>query len=62
MKKIYLSPMIEVSKVRPLYSFLANSKEIGVIDDGYAKERNTDEFVDNTNSQEWGEELQKSIW
>ena len=53
--------MIEVSKVRPLYSFLANS-EIGVIDDGYAKERNTDEFVDNTNSQEWGEELQKSIW
>ena len=54
--------MIEVSKVRPLYSFLANSKEIGVIDDGYAKERNTDEFVDNTNSQEWGEELQKSIW
>lgn len=61
MKKIYLSPMIEVSKVRPLYSFLANS-EIGVIDDGYAKERNTDEFVDNTKSQGWGDGLQKSIW
>ncbi len=62
MKKKYLSPMIEVSKVRPLYSFLNNSKEQGIVPGGLAKERNTDEIVDNTNSQEWGEELQKSIW
>lgn len=54
--------MIEVSKVRPLYSFLNNSKEQGIVPGGLAKERNTDEIVDNTNSQEWGEELQKSIW
>lgn len=54
--------MIEVSKVRPLYSFLTNSKEDGVVGDGFAKERNTDEFVDNTKSQGWGDGLQKSIW
>lgn len=63
MKKVYISPMVDISPVHPLYSILDGSPEIGIIgpSDSATKQRYSEEFAESE-GQGWGDGLQKSIW
>lgn len=63
MKKVYISPMVDISPVHPLYSILDGSPEIGIIGpgDSATKQRYSEEFAESED-QGWGDGLQKSIW
>lgn len=64
MKKVYISPMVDISPVHPLYSILDGSTEIGVIGtgDSATKQRYSEEDALKSEDQRWGDGLQKSIW
>ena len=61
MKKIYNSPMIEVSQARPKYTFL-DSSGIFEGEDSRTKQRYSEEDALKSEDQRWGDGLQKSIW
>ena len=60
MKKLYISPRIEVSQIPPKYSIMESS---GIVGGGSSrvKQNYSEEFAESE-EQGWSNDFQKSIW